>query len=215
MSPYWSALAGRLHFPHLDSCPYEVHALGFRVTDVADTWTGRFNAFKFAGGAVGRAAVRGACRVMPMVAASIGLSGEVAVVSAIASHDEALDMGSPLNQMAAGVAAANGWRYVPERLGKKKHAPRHNMKESGIVRDAVVRGAYSCAVITEPTVVVVDDFATRGATIADIARAVHDKAPSARILGLVLGKNERVGWMGASVNNTHIPENYDQLWLGA
>lgn len=212
VSPWWTVSSELLKFPHLERCPHEVYAMGFRILDVADDWTQRFNTFKFGQGAAGEAAVRGACAVMSQACGSMVVGSSVAVVAAIASGDEQLNPRSPVGRLASAIAESRNWRWLPGALSKRRHESRHNMHANALVRDAVVEGAYRCTYMTESTIVVVDDFATRGATISDIGRAVRAVCPHAQMVGVVLGKNERVSWGGAEVNNAHIPEAYERLW---
>ena len=85
-------------------------------------------------------------------------------------------------------------------------------------RDAEVDGAYSCATFspTVTDVVVLDDFATRGATLCNIAKAIHAVKAGVRVHGLVLGKNEREVFAAehnVKVNNAHMPPDWDAAWM--
>jgi hypothetical protein len=212
MSPSWTVSGRLLRFPSLDNCPYEVRALGFRITDIPDAWTQRFNEFKFGSGVGKEAAMRGASAVLSDAAHSLVLGGSVAVVGAISSADERLDRSGGIARLGEAVSARNGWSWCPGVLTKRRHQSRHQMGGNAIVRDAVVDGVYSALHVDAATVLVIDDFATRGSTIADIARAIRQTTPGAKILGLVLGKNESIAWCGGAVNNGHIPAEYERLW---
>jgi hypothetical protein len=54
-----------------------------------------------------------------------------------------------------------------------------------------------------------DDFITQGATLALTARKLKAATPGLRVIGVALGKNERLGW-GAS--NAHVLPSFDSLW---
>lgn len=215
MSPTWTISGPLLRFAGLERCPYPVHALGFRILDnKGEAWTRRFDDFKFAYGDSREAAIRGGCAVMAAAVQSLRFTPPVVLVSAISSHDERLSPTCGLARLGDAIAVRAGWGWRPDVLSKRRHESRHSMMQGAAeVRDAVVEGAYASEKVAAGTVVVLDDFATRGATIADIGRAVRSASGNVAIVGLVLGKNERVSWAGAGVNNSHIPDSYEQLWL--
>ena len=63
--------------------------------------------------------------------------------------------------------------------------------------------------------IVVDDFCTRGATLADIARAVRESNPGWRIQPVSLAKAERAAYWKGELTNAHIPDVLDATWRGA
>ena len=63
-------------------------------------------------------------------------------------------------------------------------------------------------------VIVVDDFCTRGATLADIARAVRESNPGWKVQGASLAKAERAAYWNGELTNAHIPDYLDANWRG-
>lgn len=209
----WVIVEPLLRFSGLESCHFDIYSLGFRILDnKEEAWTNRFDLFKFGHGAQQSAAISGACAVLPDAARRIQLPQPISVVTAISSQDTTLNPNSGLAILGRATAASTGWSWSQDALAKKPHASRHNTPCSAQDRDALVQGAYTADRINAASVVVIDDFATRGATISDIGRAIRTTSGNVNIVGLVLGKNERAGWAGARVNNNHIPARYEELW---
>ena len=75
-------------------------------------------------------------------------------------------------------------------------------------------GVYLAAPIGgEPGLVIaVDDFCTRGATLADIARAVRASNPGWKVQGASLAKAERAAYWKGELTNAHIPDSLDAIW---
>ena len=63
-------------------------------------------------------------------------------------------------------------------------------------------------------VIVVDDFCTRGATLADIARAVRQSNPGWKVQGASLAKAERAAYWKGELTNAHIHDSLDAAWRG-
>jgi len=216
--PAWTRAGDLIRFESLDNCKVPILALGFRITDQSqEKWTERFNAFKFGWGSRGKKAVRGACAVMPAAAAALRLEGPVALICAISSSQEALRAGCQLARLGAALGESLGWQWLPDVLSKRKHRSLAKLK-FGTDRDSEVEGAYRADSIIARTVVILDDFATRGSTIGDAARAVREAGDGKHVIGLVLGKNESAEYaksMNVEINNDHIPQALDDLWTGS
>jgi hypothetical protein len=199
----------------LNNCPFPVYALGFRLTDNRDEeWTTRFNDFKYGRYRWGRAAVRGARAAVPDAVRTIGLGTDVTVLCAIPSSAEVVLGTSRVAQMAAAIARANSWVWYPSGLRKQIHHPLHGLG-AAVVRDAEVRNRYAATGIAAGTVLVVDDFVTRGSTLNEIARAIRLTSPSAKVCGLVLAKNESANFwkeQGIDIDNAHIPPHVTKRW---
>jgi predicted amidophosphoribosyltransferase len=188
-----------------------VYALGFRIKDRgADLWTQRFNRFKF-DGPLQAAAVKGACAVMAEALSSLTLVGRVVVVGAIPSEAVQLAEGEPVAALGAAIATKFGWDWKPKLLKKRRHQPLHALRDAS-ERDATVARVYEAEPLEADSVLIVDDLTTRGATIAEISRALKERSPRVRITAVVLGKNESAGYLGVQVNNEHIPADYAKLW---
>ena len=63
-------------------------------------------------------------------------------------------------------------------------------------------------------VIVVDDFCTRGATLADIARAIRESNPGWKVQAASLAKAERAAYWKGELTNAHIPDFLDAVWRG-
>lgn len=210
----WAIQGPLLRFSSLVQASFPCYALGFRILDnLGDPWTTRFSDFKFQSGVSHERAIVGGCAVLATAVQGIALKPPVVVVSAIPSHATRLEDRHPLARVGRAVASSRNWAWRPDILSKRVHESRHSMKGSALVRDAVVEGAYQAGMVKASTVVILDDFATRGATINDVARAIRQSLKGVDVVGLVLGKNERVKYAGNAVNNLHIPAVYEQVWL--
>ena len=98
---------------------------------------------------------------------------------------------------------------------KDRH-PRITGNGSAAQRDATVDGVYLATPIGgEPgLLLIVDDFCTRGATLADIARAVRESNPGWQIQPASLAKVERAAYWQGELSNAHIPDFLDATWRG-
>ncbi len=161
--------------------------VGFRITDrPGEKWTRRFNRFKYGEPTAAKAATRTFC------AAFEGFrpagNPRVVVVSSVSSGQNIVQSDTPASTLAYALAQSRGWKWLPHHVTKDRH-PRLTGIASAAERDATVDGAYLAAPIGgEPgLVIVVDDFCTRGATLADIARAIRDSNPGWEVQPASLG----------------------------
>ena len=122
---------------------------------------------------------------------------------------------TPASTLASALALSRGWEWLPHHVTKDRH-PRITGIASAAERDATVDGVYLAAPIGgEPgLVLVVDDFCTRGATLADIARAVRESNPGWRVQPATLAKAERAAYWKGELTNAHIPDALDAAWRG-
>ncbi|MDE2988923.1 MAG: hypothetical protein OXT70_12850 [Chloroflexota bacterium] len=147
--------------------------VGFRITDrPREKWTRRFNRFRYGEPAAIRAATRTFCAAFE----DFRPAGDqrVVVVSSVSSGQNIVQDDAPASILASALAASRGWEWLPHHVTKDRH-PSLTGLASAAERDAAVHGVYLAAPIGgEPgLVLVVDDFCTRGATLADIARAIR------------------------------------------
>lgn len=185
--------------------------IGYRLTDVPDDpWTMRFNQFKYeSSGAVdaGARTVASAIRTGPLAQVRRAF-----VVGAISAGDEELAANAAVRALGEAVAQARSWDWRPDLLRKRRHRKLAYLRDAWD-RDSEVAQAYTCESLggRSRTAIVVDDFCTRGSTMADISRAIRAANPGASVVGVVLGKNESSAW-GAS--NDQVPERLARIWDG-
>ena len=132
----------------------------------------------------------------------------IVVVSSISSGQNIVQHDTPASILASALAGSRGWEWLPHHVTKDRH-PRITGLPSAAKRDATVDGKYLAAPIGgEPgLVIVVDDFCTRGATLADIARAIRESNPGWKVQGASLAKAERAAYWKGELTNAHIPDS--------
>ncbi len=188
--------------------------VGFRITDrPGEKWTRRFNQFKRGEPAAAQAATRTFCAAfedfLPAGDPRVVVVPSVSSGHIVAEHD------TPASRLASALARSRAWEWRPETITKDRH-PRISGLASAAERDAAVDGVYLATSIGgEPgLVIMVDDFCTRGATLADIARAVRASNPGWKVQGASLAKVERTAYWKGELTNAHIPDVLDATWRG-
>ncbi len=188
--------------------------VGFRITDrPREKWTRRFNRFKYGEPSAIRAATRTFCTAFEDFLPPG--NPRVVVVSSVSSGQNIVQHDTPASILASALAGSRGWEWLPHHVTKDRH-PSLTRIASAAERDATVDGVYLAAPIGgEPgLVIVVDDFCTRGATLADIARAVRESNPGWNVQGASLAKAERAAYWKGDLTNAHIPDELDAIWRG-
>ena len=188
--------------------------VGFRITDrPGEKWTRRFNRFKRGEPAAARAAARTFCAAFE----DFLPAGDprIVVVSSLSSGHIIGEYDTPASRLASALAGSRAWEWRPEIITKDRH-PRITGIASAAERDATVDGVYlATAIRGEPgLVIVVDDFCTRGATLADIARAIRESNPGWEIQAASLARAERAAYWQGELTNAHIPDVLDAAWRG-
>ena len=202
---------------HLDRLPVgdlSLITIGFRITDRPnEKWTRRFNQFKYGEPSATRAATRTFCAAFEDFLPPG--NPRIVVVSSISSGQNIVQHDTPASILASALAESRGWEWLPHHVTKDRH-PRITGLPSAAKRDATVDGKYLAAPIGgEPgLVIVVDDFCTRGATLADIARAVRESNPGWKVQGASLAKAERAAYWKGELTNKHILDFPDATWRG-
>lgn len=201
----------------LDACGFPVFSLGWRFTDdEQEAWTGRFNDFKYGAPGAQQKAVDGAIAALSLALSEIQFEPPVALVAAIGHADTQLDVNCAVHKLGAGIAKNLQWQWHPRALTKKAHNSLHKTK-GNLARDAEVANTYSlsASIAGAKTVLVLDDFSTRGATVAEICRALQAGGVTASIYGVVLGKTDRASfWSGRgyTISNGHVPKALMDTW---
>ncbi len=214
MQPDFDVVGSLIRINRLNVGDLRPLTVGFRITDQpGEKWTDRFNRFKS-----GEApAVEAAMRTFCMAFGNIRYPNDprMVVVSAISSGHTTVDPRTPAARLGRALADSRGWEWRPDLLRKTPHASISGIRSAN-ERDAAVNGVYSAAPIEgDPGIVlVVDDFCTRGATLADIARAIRQSNPQWRISAASLAKTERAGYWQGTLTNEHIPDELHSAWRG-
>jgi hypothetical protein len=209
-----------LRFDRLDTSGYSipVYTVGWRILDQPqDVWTQRFVAFKadetpaFMGGAyVLLEATKELIARRNLAADKVGLA------VALSSRSTKLNSNHILCRTGQWLAERLKLTFVGAKFSKQAHRSLHTLSSSG-ERDGEVSGKYSCQKIDGvSTVIILDDFVTRGATLGEMKRALDASSGCITTIGLALGKHERQGFAaghGVNVSNDHIPEKWNQVWI--
>ena len=188
--------------------------VGFRITDrPGEKWTRRFNQFKYGEPAAARAATRTFCAAFEDFLPPG--NPRIVVVSSVSSGQNIVQSDTPASRLASALAQSRGWEWLPHHVTKDRH-PRLTGITPAAKRDATVDGVYLASAIGgEPgLVIVVDDFCTRGATFADIARAIRESNPGWKVQPASLAKAERAAYWKGELTNAHIPDELDATWRG-
>ncbi len=188
--------------------------VGFRFKDRPnEKWTRRFNRFKYGDPSAVRAATRTFCAAFEDFLPPG--NPRVVVVSSGSSGDIIVEYDTPASRLACALAGSRAWEWRPGTITKDPH-PSLTGIASAAERDSTVDGVYLAAPIGgEPgLVIVVDDFCTRGATFADIARAIRESNPGWKVQPATLAKAERAAYWKGELTNAHIPDFLDAVWRG-
>lgn len=214
--PDTSKYGGMMYFHTLDALQrvQGVYTLCWRFKDSwTDPWTLRVNAFKSGN----TQAVRGASRICVDAVGSLDWNAfqPVGIATAISSGETCARPGQPLYVLGEHLAGALGWKWVPDLLSKKPHRSLHSIPNAS-ERDQTVDGAYAATSVRGlKTIVLLDDFCTRGATLSDAARAILEVERNITIFGLALGKAETLAFadqQGVTLNNDHVPGDWADRW---
>ena len=188
--------------------------VGFRITDrPGEKWTARFNQFKYGEPTAVKAATRTFCAAFEDFLPAG--NPRVVVVSSVSSGQNIVQYDTPASTLASALARSRAWEWLPHHVTKDRHPSLTGIASAG-KRDAAVDGVYLASAIGgEPgLVIIVDDFCTRGATLADIARAIREANPGWEVQPASLAKAERAAYWKGELTNAHIPDVLDATWLG-
>lgn len=215
MPPPFKAIGPLIRLPRLDaSAAGALHTVAFRFPDdPQEKWTRRFTRFKQGE----REAVASGSAVMAHALRSFSRRTEkpVVVVGAISSSDEELAVDSPVRRMGEAVEEATGWEWVPDLLSKSAHPPLHTLA-SATERDRAVSECYRSEAAGGPPGIflILDDLCTRGATFAEVRRALVAANPGWTYVNVALGKNEKREFWSGDISNDHVPPALEQAWQG-
>jgi hypothetical protein len=195
-----------------------VYTVGWRFLDgPPDPWTQRLYGFKNGEWKYVRAGGNLLKLAVSDVIALHNLDPGVTLLATALSHNATeADPKSSLYRVGQWIADELKLKWAPAAFTKTAHRSLRTLG-SGIARDAEVANRYRCKILPNvKTIIVLDDFVTRGATLADMRRAAIDKNGALGFIGVALGKNERPckvkEFYGMAINNDHITEEMDRLW---
>ncbi len=202
---------GFLYFDHLRADPDRhldfMVSLGLRLRKhPEEPWTARFHQFK-----QGRSrAVEGACRLFRRHFTSQLYPTGVSLACIIGAEHTHLSPSDSLRPLAETISDARGWDFCSDLLSKRRYKPLGRLRLGDRDRKAQVEGAYTSQRLPSGCVhvVLLDDYCSSGATLAEAARAVRTVNPQVSVSALVLGRSRR----GEPELNKHIPWSWSLLW---
>lgn len=219
--PNWKAFHGWMAFDHLDRGYGLTRAftIGYRFTDdSSDEWTKRFNGFK----AKRLKALRGGATVMgsavPRLVKRLGLDASRTVfVPALSSRETVASEDGVLWKLTRYCAQAANTRFVGDAIVKQAHEPLHKYFKADRRREILDAAEFESRKIRRAdSVLVFDDFITRGDTLSHIAQAILHANPRVSVYGVGLSKTERRSYhrerFGIELTNDHVPENWERKW---
>lgn len=182
-----------------------VHALVWRQLNPdnpRDRWSREVLGFKNGEAEAAESVTALLLHRLPWLLDDLGLprGRQIDLVTALSASDTRGIPGRPLHRLASALEdKIGGCRFRRGLLRKERHERLHSLQDSAS-RDAAVAGKYRVDTrITRidvgeragrnPVFLILDDFATRGATLADIARAITRAFPTAAVHAVALAKN--------------------------
>lgn len=194
--------------------------IGYRFTDdydASDEWTNRFRRFK----QKRKAAVYGAVNLMktavPILMNNLGIDeSRTTFIPALSSSEPVASEKGVLSVMARVCAKSANANFVGNAITKKVHHPLHFSGKKDERREILDEANYKSVRIKTETILIFDDFITRGETLSHIAQAIHKTSSGVRVYGVCLGKNESRSYLkqqyGIEISNDFIPKKWDDLW---
>ena len=179
-----------------------VHALVWRQLhpdNPHDRWSREVIGFKNGAAEAVKSVTALLLNRLPRLLDDLGLSRgrQIDLVTALSAADTRGIPGRPLHRLASALEdKIGGCRFRSGLLRKVRHERLQFLQDSES-RDAAVAGKYRIDTNvhvgrhagSNPVFLILDDFATRGATLADIARAITRAFPAATVHALALAKN--------------------------
>lgn len=216
---HWKSFRGWMAFDRLDEGVGLTRAftIGYRFTDDrADPWTRRFNRFK----EKNRTALLGGAAVMsdavPRLVSGLRLDPASTVfVPALSSRETIASDAGVLWRLARLCARAAQVQFVGDAVTKKVHEPLHMYRNVGRRHEILSGADFRSKKIAADSILIFDDFITRGATLSHIAQAMQESNQQAKIYGVALAKTDRRSfWQsrGLEISNDHVPEQWDSMW---
>ena len=218
--PGWEEFRGWMAFAYLDANDGLTRSftIAYKMTDDdAEHWTARFNRFKVKRD---RSALVGGVMMMeaavPRLVKGLGLDvSRTTFVPALSSSETIASEKGHLPILARCCAEATGADFVHDAITKQAHQPIHGIYTAADRRAVLDKAEYKAGDIDADSILVFDDFITRGDTLSHIAEAILESSPGATVYGVALGKAERRAYhrrYGIEISNDHVPQRWDTLW---
>jgi hypothetical protein len=218
--PQWEPFHGWMAFRYLDvnAGLRRSFTIGYRLTDQGDDpWTARFNRFK----EKRKAAICGGVKLM-RAAVQLLVRGlkldptRTVFLPALSSGETVASNTGILSVMTSICAKAAGTGIVLDAITKKAHQPLHNVYNAARRREILDAADYRSRKIKADSILIMDDFITRGDTLSHIAEAIHEANEGVSVYGVGLGKTERCAYhrerFGVEISNDHVPSKWETLW---
>lgn len=213
----WESFEDWMRFRDLDGSDGRLVAaftIAYKITDdCGEHWTSRFVRFK----AKEPCAIWGGYRLLweavPPLIDAIGLNpAKTAFVAALSSGEPHASADGIIPKIARKCAEKIGARFELGALSKQVHNPIHGIYGANERNAELEKAAYSGRPVPAHSIVVFDDFITRGATLGRIAQAFSAVNEGVAVYGIALGKTERRSWL-PNISNDHAPKKWDDAWL--
>ena len=137
-------------------------------------------------------------------------------IPALSSSETVASERGFLSVMTSACAKAANVDYVRNAITKETHHPLHRSGNAEKRREILDEANYKSVRIEAETILIFDDFITRGETLSHIAQAIHKANSKVRVYGVCLGKNESRSYLeqqyGIEISNDRIPTKWDDLW---
>ena len=207
-SDWWLCPEKTISSEHLN----DVFCLGHRIGQSADNWTVRINQFKAGKSHVIKKAEATLRAAAPSLFRRINIDPrDTVVIPVLGSQETSGTANSRNSHLAKAIASGVGAKFVLDCLQKDKHLPLHR-QPSAHARDQALNNAnYRASRLSCKNVVIVDDIFTRGATMSEIAKAIHKSNPGTQIFGFALGRHVRLEYSPTQAN-TNIPQELAEIW---
>jgi len=192
----WQPFADWMRFQDLDGAEGRLagaFTIGYKITDdTGEHWTSRFVRFK----AKERSAIWGGYRLLweavPPLIGALGLNpAKTVFVAALSSGETQASADGVIPKIAQKCAEKIGARFELGALSKQVHSPIHGIYGASARNAELDKAAYTAQPVRAHTIVVFDDFITRGATLSRIAQAFSAVNEGGLIYGVALAKTER------------------------
>lgn len=200
-----------LYFPTIrgdkDQLLDGIYAIVIRSRDHrSETWTSRIHELR-----QGQAqALAGWTRVLLEATKSLKTNKNTVLTCALRAERTAFLKDDPIVQLGRALGQDKNWDFRPDILNKRAHRSLSKLRMADHERRREVKSVYTCDKLESvKTFVVLDDYCSGGATLAEVARSIRTSNRYAKVLGLVLGRTRS---SPKSIND-HLSEQLCSKWF--